>query len=443
MSNCGEIELDGYFESSRAERRAMRVLVLDEEFPYPTNTGKRTRSFNLYRRLAKRFTIRYVAYGEHDSAAAHALRAEGIEPVAVPARIPPKQGPVFYLRLLANLLSPLPYIVAGHYSHAYRDAVRANQALFQPDLVLCEWTPYAVFARRLPPVKKLVSAHNVESDIWRRYHENETNPLRRWYIREQWRKVERFERSVLKRVDGVLAVSEPDRIRLARWYPELRMAVVPNGVDLDYFQPVSQPALRRHLVFSGSMDWRPNQDAARYFVREILPPLRRARPDLECTFVGRDPPPDIQALAETPGVHITGTVDDVRPYIERAAVYVVPLRIGGGSRLKILEALAMGRAVVSTSIGAEGLDVEHDRHLVLADDPRAFADSVSRLLDDPERCRALAAEGRRLVERRYGWDALAEGFAGFIRAAAGKEDEQRLEVKKKFNARAQRRKEKT
>ncbi|MGH9894881.1 MAG: glycosyltransferase family 4 protein [bacterium] len=166
------------------------------------------------------------------------------------------------------------------------------------------------------------------------------------------------------------------------------------------------------------MDWRPNQDAARYFVRAILPLLRQARPDLECTFVGRSPPVDIQALGKTPGVHVTGTVHDVRPYVRRSAVYMVPLRIGGGSRLKILEALAMGRAVVSTSVGAEGLDVVHDRHIVLADDPRSFAKSVLRLLDDPERCRRLGVEGRRLVEQRYGWDALAEKFCRFIHEVA-------------------------
>lgn len=189
----------------------MKILVLDEEFPYPTNTGKRTRSFNLYRRLAVWFQIRYIGYGEESSAAAEALRLVGIEPIAVPARIPPKQGPAFYLRLLANLLSPLPYIVTSHHSRVYRDAVLNNLTQFRPNLVLCEWTPYVINVKELISVKKLVSTHNVEADIWRRYYENETNWLRRWYIREQWRKVERFERAALGWVDGALAVSDQDQ----------------------------------------------------------------------------------------------------------------------------------------------------------------------------------------------------------------------------------------
>ncbi len=400
----------------------MKILVLDEEFPYPTNTGKRTRSFNLYRRLAAWFDIRYIGYGEKGSVAAEALKLAGIEPIAVPARIPPKQGPVFYLRLFANLLSPLPYIVTSHYSPVYRDAVLNHLTEFRPNLVLCEWTPYVINVKNLTSIKKLVSTHNVEADIWQRYYENETNRLRRWYIGEQWRKVERFERAALAWVDGALAVSELDRDRLLQNHPNLPITVVPNGVDLDYFRPMSQPEQRQHVVFTGSMDWRPNQDAARYFVGEILPLLHQVRPRLECTFVGRSPPEDIQALAAVPGVRITGTVDDVRPYVERAAVYVVPLRIGGGSRLKILEALAMGRAVISTTVGAEGLDTVPGHHIVLADDPRAFAESVLQLLDNPKRCLDLAIEGRRLVEQRYGWDALADKFASFIHRIAGKEE---------------------
>src|SRR4051812_29241486 len=204
----------------------MKIMILDEEFPYPLNTGKRTRSFNLYRRLSRRSEICYLAYGDAASAPANALRAEGIEPVAVPARVGRKQGPMFHLRLLANLLSPLPYIVTSHYSRIYEAAVSSTLAQFRPDVVLCEWTPYALYARALSGVTKLVSAHNVEADIWQRYHETEKNPARRWYIDHQWRKVERFERAALDWVDGALAVSTLDRARLRRSRPALPTCVV-------------------------------------------------------------------------------------------------------------------------------------------------------------------------------------------------------------------------
>ena len=397
----------------------MRILVLDEEFPYPANSGKRTRSFNIYCRLATQFEIQYLGYGEEGSTGARALREAGIKPMPVAARIPRQRGLAFYLRLIGNVASPLPYIVTSHFSGAYRAEVRKSVATFKPDLVVCEWTPYAIYVEKLRSIKKLVSTHNVEADIWRRYYENETNGLRRWYIREQWRKVRRFEQAALGWVDGAVAVSEADREYFAQHYPRLRTTVIQNGVDLNYFSVLPQPNQSRHLVFTGSMDWRPNQDAVRFFVNEILPLVRKTRPDVEVTFVGRSPPEDILRLAEVPGVHITGTVDDVRPYVKRSAVFIVPLRVGGGSRLKVLEALAMGRAVVSTTVGAEGLDVLEGEHVALADHPRVFAQTVLALLDDPGRRRRFAANGRYLVEQRYEWDSLADRFAAFIRDVAG------------------------
>jgi polysaccharide biosynthesis protein PslH len=393
----------------------MRVLVLDEEFPFPVNSGKRTRSFNLYKRLAKSANLQYIGYGEPRSSGAFALEAEGIDVIAVPPSVPKKNGAEFYLKLLLNLASPLPYIVTSHRSRIYDEAVRRSIQEFRPDLVICEWTPYAIYVRNVTSIKKILSTHNIESDIWYRYSENEPSLARRLYIKEQWRKVDRFERACVGWVDGAVAVSDGDRARLAAWNLGLSTATVANGVDLDYFGVLPQPPEQNQLVFTGSMDWRPNQDAAQYFVREVFPILKGVKPDLECTFVGRDPPQEIVALSNTPGIHITGTVDDVRPYVRRSAVYVVPLRVGGGSRLKILEAMAMGRAVVSTTVGAEGLNVEHERHVLLADNPRAIADAVLRLLQSSDERERLARNGRELVEKCYGWDALALVLEKFAR----------------------------
>jgi glycosyltransferase involved in cell wall biosynthesis len=195
------------------------------------------------------------------------------------------------------------------------------------------------------------------------------------------------------------------------------MAAIPTGVDVDYFDAgdgtLEQTA---EIVFTGSMDWHPNEDAMRYFIDAILPLLRREVPEVSLTIVGRNPSPQLRDAAATAGVAVTGTVDDVRPYIRRAAVYVVPLRIGGGTRLKIFEALAMGKAVVSTSIGAEGLPLQEGVHILRADDPAAFAAKVLELLRDGTRRRELGTAGRRLMEQEYSWSRVAQDFERHCRA---------------------------
>jgi glycosyltransferase involved in cell wall biosynthesis len=221
----------------------------------------------------------------------------------------------------------------------------------------------------------------------------------------------RFERDALSRFDLTLAVSDADRETFQRLYPDALKAplqVIQTGVDTRYFAPdESMPRRAAHLVFSGSMDWLPNEDAVTYFCREILPQIRMDEPETTFTIVGRAPTPAVTRLAATPGVTVTGRVDDVRPYLREAAVYVVPLRIGGGTRLKIFEAMAMAKAVVSTTVGAEGLPVDDGVHLLLADEPQVFARSVVRLLRRLDRRRALEAAARQLVVDRYDWSAVA------------------------------------
>lgn len=393
----------------------MKILVLDEEFPYPLNTGKRLRSFNILKRLASNHQLRYLACGIHDSESFRALKQSGMNPVAVSSQTPKKSGIMFYARLFANLFSRYPYIVTSHYSAKFRSAFSAQLTDFQPDLIICEWTPYTVFVKDIHSAIKIMVAHNIESRIWQRYYENEGNPLRKWYIGKQWVKVAAFERATTVWVDGITAVSDKEAIELRSMGGNIPIEVIDNGVDLDYFQP-GRPyqTQMRKLVFTGSMDWRPNQDAALYFVNELLPRIHRKYPDVEITFVGRNPPRHIMALNNMNRVTVTGTVEDVRPYIQEAAVYVVPLRIGGGSRLKILEALAMKKPVVSTSMGAEGLDVDDGRNILIADSPEQFAKNVGKLLDDPTFGHELAEDGRKLVEKRYGWNRLALKLDRFL-----------------------------
>jgi sugar transferase (PEP-CTERM/EpsH1 system associated) len=270
------------------------------------------------------------------------------------------------------------------------------------------------------PCRSVIFTHNVESEIWRRHAETKTSWIERRLYERQHASMLRFERDTLARFDGVLAVSDADRDTFARLFPGVirhPVHVVPTGVDTEFFAPSPDdapspgddpsPLDAPSLVFTGSMDWLPNEDAMTYFCRDILPAIRAAAPGTQLSIVGRAPTPAVQKLAADRGVVVTGRVDDVRPYMRDAAVYVVPLRIGGGTRLKIFEAMAMGKAVVSTTVGAEGLPVEDGKQVLIADEPGAFARAVVRLLDDVTERRRLEAAARALVVARYDWSAVA------------------------------------
>ncbi|MBD3332542.1 glycosyltransferase [candidate division GN15 bacterium] len=396
----------------------MKILVLDEEFPWPPNTGKRIRTFNLLSRLGKDHEVIYLAYGDSDSESFRRIAEANMTPVALKRKLPPKHGPAFYARLMANLLSPYPYIVTSHYTRQFNRKMRELIAEHQPDIMVAEWTPYALNFKGLRGVKKVIVAHNMEYRIWRRYYRNETDPMRRWYIREQMIKVERFERRAFGWADGATAVASAEAEEIRGWHPKLDVQVVENGVDLEYFHPQDLPEAHGRLVFTGSMDWRPNQDAVKHFMQEIQPLVTRRYPEAMISFVGRNPSEQVLAYDKDPRARVTGTVDDVRPYIAESEVYVVPLRIGGGSRLKILEALAMQKAVVSTSVGAEGLEVTPGENILIADTPEEFANQIGRLLNDSELRASLGKKGRELVTKRYGWDILARKLERFLAKVA-------------------------
>lgn len=392
----------------------MRILILDEEFPYPLNTGKRIRSFNLVRELARTNEVTYLAYGRKDSEAYRALAGAGVTPAPVRPPHMKKEGLRFYIKLFMNLFSRYPFMVTNHYSNHFQNAVTRHIASGSFDIVVAEWTPYAIFFKDPSAIRKVIVAHNIETSIWKRYEETETNVFRRLFITLQRSKVELFEKKCFRWADGATAVSHEEAREIASFGVTYPVATIDNGVDTDYFVPHEEEPDPNTLVFTGSMDWRPNQDAVQWFVEEIFPLIRKERPEVNVVIVGRRPPGHIKSLDHYDGVTVTGTVDDVRPYIARAAVYVVPLRIGGGSRLKILEAMGMKKAVVSTTVGAEGLEVVDGETIVIADGAEAFARSVIDALNDRERCRALGDRARRLVEDHYRWSSLGRKLSRYL-----------------------------
>jgi glycosyltransferase involved in cell wall biosynthesis len=395
-----------------AAQRPLRVVIVDEELPYPATSGKRIRTLNLTLRLTRRHHITYVCHRNSDARearrAATYFEDHGIATVVVDRPVPAKSGLTFYARLAANLFSPLPYSVATHTSRALEEALRGHAATHPVDLWHCEWTPYAQVLRGLPG-RQLVMAHNIESVIWQRYYETELHPLRRWYIGRQWRKFEQFERRVLSEVDRTVVVSDHDAELLRKDFGVRQVDVVENGVDTSYFRPRAARRESGRLLFLGSLDWRPNLDGARLLLERVFPAVRAAEPSASLWLVGRNPPDWLRRLAAgRAGVELHASVPDVRPFLDGCELLVVPLRIGGGSRLKILEALASGVPVVSTRVGAEGLCLEPGRHLTVVEDVADLAPALVNALRDPDRLRRQVTEGRRVVLHRYDWDTLAE-----------------------------------
>ncbi len=384
----------------------MRILWLKSDLLLPLDKGGRLRTWHLMRHLARRHDITYLSFAEGV--------ADGMDQVArrvetVPRAEPPKGTLRFYADAALHLVDPLPYAVAKYRSRRFAQRLRDLLAQDHYDLVVCDFLFPAVNLPAALPCPAVMFTHNVEAEIWRRHSETRTG-LTRWLYRMQYLRMLRYERRALERFDGVLVVSDADRKTFARLYPDAirtDMHVVSTGVDTEFFSPAPAASSGRGLVFTGSMDWLPNEDAVSYFCREILPRIRTDEPEATFTVVGRAPTPAVRRLADEHRITVTGRVDDVRPYVNDAAVYVVPLRIGGGTRLKIFEAMAMGKAVVSTTVGAEGLPVENGEHLLLADEPHVFARSVVRLIRDVDRRRALEAAARTLVVDRYDWSAVA------------------------------------
>jgi glycosyltransferase involved in cell wall biosynthesis len=345
------------------------------------------------------------------------------EVVRVPFRTRPKRSPGFYAELVANLASPLPYAVAKYRSPEMTRRLERLVAVGDVDVVVCDFLFPALNVPRALGVPTVLFQHNVEAVIWERHASVAKNPLARLYLREQWRRMRAFERAECNRFDHVVAVSAQDKATFERDYGARSVSEVPTGVDTHYFRPAGRAGRApAELVFTGSMDWLPNEDAILWFADAILPRLERAVPGVTLTVVGRSPTPRVLALAErVPAIRVTGRVPDVRPHMERASAFVVPIRIGGGTRLKIYEAMAMELPVVSTTVGAEGLPLRDGSDVVLADDPDAFAAAVARLLTDPAAAARLGAQGAATVRAEYGWDRVAAKFADACARAAGRE----------------------
>jgi sugar transferase (PEP-CTERM/EpsH1 system associated) len=392
----------------------VHLLWLKTELLHPLDKGGRIRTYQMLRHLVRDHRITYLTLddGRCDADAVERAAEYCTDLVRIPVRTAAKGSPAFYWELVRNLASPLPYAVAKYRSVAMeREIARCVRASI--DLVVCDFLFPAVNVPERLPVPAVLFQHNVEATIWQRHAAVASHPLERAYLHRQWLRMQAFERTQCRRFDHVVAVSPEDAAAFATTYDARAVSDVPTGVDTDYFRPTGASASDPHaLLFTGSMDWMPNEDAVAHFADAILPAIESEIPDVSFSIVGRNPSPSVCGLVQKRSrVRVTGTVPDVRPYLETARVFVVPLRVGGGTRLKIFEAMAMEKAIVTTSIGAEGLPVRHGEHLLIADTAPAFAEAVLRLLRDPADAAAIGARAAELVRSRFGWRHAAERFA--------------------------------
>ena len=373
----------------------MKVLWVKSGSLVPPDTGGKIRSYNLIRELARKHEVTlFTFYTPHEGDKHAELEKFCSRVINAPINLPEARGFGEAVGYARNLFSLRPYTMAKYCKPSVARALRELVSKQDFDVILCDFLFSADVIPWDSPRPKVLFTHNVEEQIWRRHFQVSRNPIWKAVSWREYKTMRAAERHYVNLADHVLAVSDADRNYFSSYADGGKITVIPTGVDVDYFRPSAEPQAGNTLVFTGSMDWLPNEDAILYFAESILPLLRREAPDAELRVVGRKPSQRLQKLGqEVPGIVVTGEVRDIRPHVHGSSVYVVPLRIGGGTRIKIFEAMAMGKAVVSTPIGAEGLPVHHNENILLAESPEEFARCILRLLREPsERERLGRAE---------------------------------------------------
>lgn len=396
-------------KSDETGRPARRILLLTPVAPTPPSWGFVIRVHHLAMGLARHHQVTLVSYGAPGDNRDWAAMEESFAAVH---RVPSPVAGSRRRAQMAHLLRTSSFHLGGLWSHDLQMTLDRLLSTEDFDLIQVESSQMGSFhfPAELPVI---LDEHNLEYQVLSRVAATETSPLRRLYGNVEAMKARRDEHRTWTRMAGCVATSELDAHAIRAECPDLPVAIVPNAVDISYFAPARATAtVPGSLVFVGRLDYRPNTEAVRWFITEVLPRLRRVQPSTHLTVVGDGAPAWLEAMSSGPGkgdlggsggVTVTGQVPDVRPYVAAAQVVVAPLRAGGGTRLKLLEAMAMAKPIVSTRLGAEGLDVEEGEQMDLADDPEQMTEAILRLFREPDRRRRLGRAGRALVEERYGW----------------------------------------
>ena len=394
----------------------MKILWVKTDFLHPTTRGGQIRTLEMLRELHKRHEVHYVAFDDP-------LNPEGLKRSSeyasysypVQHKLVPKSSPAFALQLVEGLTSPIPVAGARYRSTAMRDTIEKVVSANDFDAKICDFLFPSINIADLRTWT--LFQHNVESVIWERHAQSGKTAAHRAYFALQAKRMLQWEQKVCRSVAQIVAVSETDANLMRSRFGAEQVSSVPTGVDVDYFEKPESSSVLYDLVFVGSMDWMPNVDGMRWFLAHVFPLIRKQKPDCRLAVVGRNPPQELLDAAKDPSITITGTVPDVRPFLWQSALSIVPLRVGGGTRLKIFEAMAAGTPVVSTTIGAEGLPVSHGKTIRIGDSAQQFATECLNLLAEPQSRRKMAQQATELVVQNYSWEQVTKGFERILLAS--------------------------
>jgi polysaccharide biosynthesis protein PslH len=386
--------------TDEAPHARLAVLIVTSQCPCPPRSGTRMRVYQLVRQLARHHDVTLLTYVDADQRE----QIEELRGICNIELVDWRSRGLVAKRLaqLVSLLSPTPYVSREIALPEMQHAIDDLCARCQFDVIQIESSLLSVFRFPAGP-HMIINEHNVESEVHTRVGGQERSWLRKAFSAAESTRLRRFERASWRRAAGVAVTSAREAPIVLANAPDTAIAVVPNGVDLERFRPDDGATRTGTVVFNGSLDYRPNLDGAAWLVEEIWPLVLARRPDARLRIVGRGDRRDLQRL-ERPSVEVTGEVAELGPYLASAAVIAVPIRMGGGTRLKVIEGLAMGKAMVSTTLGCEGIAVRDGVHLALADEPATFASALTSLLGDRDRAGMLGRQGRALMEDEYSWD---------------------------------------
>ncbi len=404
----------------------MKILLVTHLIPYPPTGGVALRNYNLLKETSANnevFLLTFYQRAHHKDQAAVERGIEGIRELCKHLEVfeipTDRNKPAWYLLLLANLFSLSPYSPWRYYSAKMVKAIERLLEEHTFDVMEIGTIALANYGKLAPSVPKVLVHHNIESQLLYRRSKYVKNWFAKAYLSLQARKLKRFERRVSEFIDSHTTCSVEDKKTFLRIADKAQVEVVPNGVDTEYFANTGDQEEPDNLIYVGGMTWYPNYDAMLYFIDDILPLVKEEIPEIRLTHIGRQTGDEFSRMAEkNKALEFLGFVDDIRPEMSKAAVYIVPLRIGGGTRLKILDAMSMGCAIVSTSVGCEGIEVTDGKDIIIADEADAFARKIIQMVRDPNMRRSLRDNARKTAVDKYSWKKIAPRLEDVYRKLA-------------------------